>query len=417
MSETVVTRFSPSPTGKLHIGSIRTALISFIVARQSKGSFILRIEDTDKVRSTKESEQEIYDTFEWLGIQHDNKDVVRQTEQTDEYATIIELLLKAGYVYRCNCTVDQLKEMKIRQIKQKAKRIGYEGTCRDAHNSEGTVRFNAEFAANQLGLLNVTFDDKLFGYRRTNFRDINDVVLMRTDGSATYLLANTADDVMAGVNYVTRGADLLPQTATQMLLAAAIRQVLNINKKPTEYLHLPLVLGESREKLSKRNDSTKSILDYRAEGILPNAIMQFILGLGNGSISYSNVMDLDAIIKEYDVEKLRKINTSFAEHTLLYINKSHMQSTDSAELRRLLHETYESDVPVGFIDIYKYRCATLKDLRDKADELMPVIHEHKDKLHNLKKEGFPADKCCQLRTEVFNGKSTAPLDELVELAG
>lgn len=410
----MVGRFSPSPTGKLHIGSLRTALISYIQVRKNFGDFVLRIEDTDAIRSTKESEKEIFDSFEWLGITYRDS-VIRQSEQqaSGVYTEIVESLIKAGFAYRCACTTDTLKSMKIQQLKNRETRIGYVGLCRDSGHDKGVVRINGKKLAEARGLQHYRFEDSLFGSRRVDHRDIPDAVIMRADGTATYILANTLDDMQAGVDFISRGADIITQTATQIALREAIHYSTGIDNPEVKYTHLPLILGNKNEKLSKRNPDTKSILEYKAQGFFKEAIMQFVLSLGNKSIPIHQALSLEEIVELYDVTKLRRNDTAFTESQLRYINGQHMAKASAETLNAMMLELYGAEYNPLWVNEYKTRCKTVLELHELCENFSSKVSISPKDVEELKAANFSIEACKTFRERVLEGHKTPPLEALL----
>lgn len=406
----LIGRFSPSPTGKLHLGSLRTALISYFTSAK----FVLRIEDTDAKRSTKESEVEILDTFDWLNLAVTGE-VVRQSQQEQDgvYKGIVEALVDHGYAYYCDCSVEELKEMKSQQIKNKERRLGYNGKCRSAGRTSGVVRLNSRRIGEERPDKFFVFKDDVYHTRRVDFRDIPDAVLLRADGTATYVLANTVDDMVAGVNYISRGADIITQTATQMALRYAINVSAGIPNPEVKYAHLPLILGGQKEKLSKRNPDTKSILEYKADGILKEAIIQFVLSLGNHSIPTNRALSVEDIKMLYNVSLLKRNNTAFLEHKLLHLNGLHIKQASanylSSQIKSIYGATIDNKLLIGFRD----RVQTLKELKEKCEAFSLAVSAHPSELKALRDNLFSVEACKSFRAKVLEGMSTPPLKELL----
>jgi len=408
-----VFRFAPSPTGRLHLGSARTALISYILAKKAGGKFHYRIEDTDKARSTPEFEKNLTESMKWLGIDYEPT-VIRQSEQEANgvYKNIADMLVANGLAYYCQCSTSDLKAMKAAQIVTK-RTLGYEGVCRERGHTEGVLRLN--YGALRMflepneygGVKDLRFTDSVYGSRHVDIRDLRDTVLLRADGTATYIMANTVDDVLTGVTDIVRGADLLPQTATQILLRRALARVLGRGIKDPQYTHLPLVLNEDGEKLSKRDPSTKSILELRDAGILPQAIIQFVLSVGNNSIARDRAMSLDEIIESFDPSQNAKNNVAFSYHQLLHINKLHLRALPASQI--------STDFPEKLINACKMRHKTLNDVLADAAKSYNIIMEHRNSLVSLAQEGFSPESCQVFRAQCV-GESSMGFDKLYEIA-
>lgn len=410
----VVTRFSPSPTGHsgLHLGSLRTALTSFIAAKQQGGRFILRIEDTDAVRSLKETEEKILKGMEWLGLVPDVQ-MPRQSERSGTYTEVTKALVKHGFAYYCQCTTEDLKAMKAHQIRTKG-RIGYNSKCRDSLHTHGVLRLNVRKIAQTFGFKRLDIVDDIIGVHHVDYRDIPDTVLLRADGTATYILANTVDDCLAGVSYITRGSDLYPQTATQVLMYMAIQFVMELPRNDALYAHLPLITDAKKLKLSKRDPQTKGILDYKALGYLPDAISQFALSLGNKSIPIDKALSLEDMITMFDIKKSRASNTSFLEHTLDYVNRLHIRAKSADELAVLLKE-FGVTADSKLISLFQGRVNTVKELADNILAVLRAVTDHPQEVKKLQRENFSAVVCKEFRDKVLHHLPTPPLDTILEV--
>ena len=396
-------RFSPSPTGKLHLGSLRTAVVSYILSKQNNSSFILRIEDTDKARSEKRWADEIMETLQSLKLAYE-PNVVYQSDRSARYKEVVERLIEYGYAYYCSCSMEDLKAMKRRQIMTKS-RIGYEGTCRHKENTEGIVRLNvpALFGSK------ISFTDSIFGSKTVDYRELSDAVLMRANGDATYLLANTVDDYDARVSHVVRGADLLPQTFLQICLVKALNKCYQTHHQ-MNYTHLPLMLDENKEKISKRKEDTKSILSYLHDGAFPDALIQFVLSIGNSSISTSKALTLDEMIQCYDVSKTSIKNTQYLEHKLWFINKLHLKHSSPKALRTLLKKQYNTDLPEGLITLLKVRYRDLQEISVQGKKIIELYLEFAEDKKYLPET---LEEIKQYRKTVFKGEPTPPINELL----
>ena len=410
-------RFTPSNTGKLHLGSARTALISYVMSKKANKPFHLRIEDTDAARSTQEFEDEILDSLDWLGIKVDTE-ITKQSvnESSGLYGDVTKILIDKGLAYYCQCNIQSLKRLKAAQMRAK-KPLGYEGNCRASGHTSGVLRLNIGAVRMFLdpnefgGGKDIHFTDGVYGARHVDIRDLRDVVLMRSNGTATYLLANTIDDTMIGIHNIVRGADLLPQTAIQILLRQTIVKALSLTDSKLSYTHVPLVLGESGEKLSKRSPTTKSIRDLRYEGIMPNAISQFILGVGNNSVPRDRYVSPDELIDLYDETKNSKNNVAFSEHMLKHINKLHIRESSNTELRRLIDI---SDCPSEVLEVCKYRSDTINALRYDVKNTMFVLNKFDEQLRVIP-QTIEAYK--EFRHSKLGDLATLGIPELQKLQG
>lgn len=409
-----ITRFSPSNTsggafGSIHLGNARTALVSYVLAKKAEGEFHVRIEDTDLVRSHKEHTVGILQALDWLGMKSD-KEITYQTkiQETGLYAEVAKTLVNKGFAYYCTCSVQTLKEMKANQIATKA-RQGYIGTCKDLGNTSGVLRLNVKAIAQAFGSERIFIDDIVLGMRHEDYRNLPDPVLLRSDGTVGYLLANTVDDTMAGINLIARGSDLYSQTALQVLLRLAI------DGSRVQYAHLPLMYNEAGNKLSKRSADTKGILQYKAEGYLPDAIIQFALSLGNTSIPTDRALSLQEIIESYDITKTNNKATSFVEHKITHLNKLHIRALDNERLSGILLENYGLAVEPQLIALFKMRVSTLNELADDLSFIISALKTHFDSLKKLVADNFSAPSCKSFREATLGGRKTPPLDQLVKL--
>lgn len=413
----IISRMAPSNTGVPTIGNARTLFIAYLTALKLKGSTILRIESTDAVRSTDASTVAIMDTLKFLEVEYKGEVIDQATNQAlGIYSQVGEELVRAGFAYFCSCSTDDLKRMKLRQITGNSNKRGYEGTCRDQNNSSGVLRFNAKNIANFFGDAKVIFNDTTYGSRSTDYRDIQDAVLLRADGTATYMLSNVVDDCIAEVTHIARGVDLLPQTAMQILLAKAVRHVLRKDAVTVEYTHLPLVVSQDGQKLSKRDKSAKSIIQYKADGYLPNAICQYICALGNTSIPTDVALCRDALVDLYDSSKTSKNNIKLCESNLKAMNKLHMAASSSIDLRILLENLgiTTSKYSDKLIDLYKVRASTLLEMVSEMDFILEKLAASKSKVDNNKFKLDLVKGLQEFRQVVLEGRPSAPIHELLE---
>ena len=314
---TVVTRFAPSPTGYLHIGGARTALFNWLYARHNNGKFLLRVEDTDRKRSTDEAVQAIFDGLTWLGLNHDDE-IVMQSEGAEHHAAIAHQLLEAGKAYRCWCTPDELSEM--RQVARAEGRTRlYDGRWRDRDPSEAPVgmasviRFKAPLEGETI------IDDMVQGPVRTANEQLDDMILLRSDGTPTYMLSVVVDDHDMGVTDAIRGDDHLTNAARQTQL------FLTLGWEPPRYAHIPLIHGADGAKLSKRHGAL-AVGAYAEMGILADAMCNYLLRLGwshgnDETISRAQAIewfDLASVGRSparFDMDKLANLNGHYIRHT------------------------------------------------------------------------------------------------------
>ena len=265
---TTITRFAPSPTGTLHIGGVRTALFNYVYAKQNEGLFLIRIEDTDLERSTKEFEKNILDSLNSLGLVPDNEPV-HQSERTDLYVAATSEIINSGKAYYCNCSKERLDEMRTQQQKA-GQKPQYDGRCRDldlAKSNDTVLRLKTPLSGQ------VTVNDLIRGDIVFDNTELDDLILLRSDGTPTYHLCNVIDDFDQKVTTVIRGEDHISNTPRQIHIQQAL------GYPSLEYAHLPLVLGEDRKRLSKRHAAT-SLDEYQEMGYLNVSIINTLARLG-----------------------------------------------------------------------------------------------------------------------------------------
>ena len=365
---TVVTRFAPSPTGYLHIGGARTALFNWLYARHNNGKFLLRVEDTDRKRSTDEAVQAIFDGLTWLGLDHDDE-IVMQSEGAEHHAAIAHQLLEAGKAYRCWCTPDELSEM--RQVARAEGRTRlYDGRWRDRDPSEAPVgmasviRFKAPLEGETI------IDDMVQGPVRTANEQLDDMILLRSDGTPTYMLSVVVDDHDMGVTDAIRGDDHLTNAARQTQL------FLTLGWEPPRYAHIPLIHGADGAKLSKRHGAL-AVGAYAEIGILADAMCNYLLRLGwshgdDETISRAQAIewfDLASVGRSparFDMDKLANLNGHYIRHT----EDSDLMSQLQPQLSELL--SGEPD-PVGL----KRLELLLPSLKQRAKDLVEMAESAK----------------------------------------
>ena len=303
----IVTRFPPSPTGYLHIGGARTALFNWLFSRQKGGKFILRIEDTDKVRSSDKATGAILESMEWLGLSWDEGPYF-QSQRYDIYNATIDHLLSIGKAYHCHCSPYEL-EQKRKEARAKGLKPKYDGKCRDLDlgPAPGSV------VRLETPLIGITqFNDLVKGPIHFNNEELDDLVLRRSDGSPTYHLAVVSDDIALGITYVIRGDDHVNNTPRQILIYKALGESI------PQYAHVPMILGPDRTRLSKRHGAT-SVLAYRDMGYLPHALLNSLARLG-WSYGDQEKFTKEELIKSFSLENIGKSAGIFNAEKLLDIN-------------------------------------------------------------------------------------------------
>jgi len=353
----VRTRFAPSPTGYLHIGGARTALFSWLYAKKMAGEFVLRIEDTDRERSTQEAVGAILEGMNWLGLSHDEGPIY-QTDRYDRYQEVIQQLLDQGDAYFCNCSRERLDEMREQQManKQKPK---YDGCCRDKNLSEAddtVVRFKNP----QDGAVEIT--DHVRGKVVISNAELDDLIIQRSDGNPTYNLTVVVDDWDMKISHVIRGDDHLNNTPRQINILTALGAHI------PEYAHVPMINGADGKKLSKRRDAV-SVMQYRDDGYLKDAVINYLVRLG-WSHGDQEVFSLDEMIEKFDIDAINKSSSSLNIEKLQWLNQHYMKQMAPEQLATELKfyiEQAELDVSTGpaLVDVmvvYQERCSTLVEL-------------------------------------------------------
>ena len=307
----ITTRFAPSPTGTLHIGGVRTALFNYIYAKQNKGKFLVRIEDTDQVRSKTEFEENIITGLHDMGLKPD-ADPVRQSERKHLYLDAAHRIIESGQGYYCNCSPERLDELRNAQMKA-GKKPMYDGKCRDKglEKSENTVlRLKTPNDGE------VRFNDLVRGEVVFNNSELDDLILLRSNGTPTYHLCVVVDDADQGVTTVIRGEDHLSNTPRQIHIQQAL-------KLPAlEYAHLPLVLGENKKRLSKR-DSVTSLDEYISKGYLQTSMINMLGRLG-WSKGDKEIFYIDDLLKDFRIQEVQKAGAVFDLKKLDWINTNHL---------------------------------------------------------------------------------------------
>ena len=412
-------RFAPSPTGHLHIGGARTALFNWLFARHHNGKFILRIEDTDRSRSTEEYIESIIESIKWLGLDWD-EGPFRQTDRMETYRTYAYKLLEEGKAYRCYCTPEELEERRQKAMKE-GKPPRYDRRCREIKETLDkpfAIRFKmpleGETVVKDLVKGTVTFKNI----------EIEDLVILRSDGTPTYNFCVVVDDFEMKITHVIRGEDHLNNTPKQI----HIYQALGIN--PPEFAHIPMILGKDRTRLSKRHGAT-SVLAYRDEGYLPYAFINYLARLG-WSHGDQEIFTREELIKYFNLEQVGKANAVFDSEKLLWLNSEYIKLTPEEKLYELVKpflvkEGYlnkEDSIDVTWvckaIKSLKERCRTLKelalamryylldyvDIEPKAKEkyinpeTIPIIKEITEKLAQL--NDFTQDKIEKIFMDIVN---------------
>jgi glutamyl-tRNA synthetase len=443
----VRTRFAPSPTGYLHIGGVRTALYCWLYARKMKGKFILRIEDTDLERSTPESVQAILDGMAWLNLDY-QEGPFYQTKRFDRYKEVIDQLIGQGQAYRCYCSKERLEKLREQQTANKEK-PRYDGHCRNLtepvsgsyvvrfkNPTEGTVEFN-DLVRGKLAFANTELDD---------------LIIARTEGTPTYNFTVVVDDWDMKVTHVIRGDDHINNTPRQINILSALGANLPL------YAHVPMILGGDGKRLSKRHGAV-SVLQYREEGILPQALLNYLVRLG-WSHGDQEIFSLSELIEYFDIKNLNHSPAAFDRDKLLWLNQHYMKVGDPSQVVKEFAwqmEKHGIDIKEGppLSDVIKIQAERTKTLQEMAErsryfyedievsdelkahfpaELKPALTMIRDRFESLAEwdkealhqilantaeiHGLKLGKLAQpIRVAMTGGTVSPPIDATIQLIG
>lgn len=360
--DTIITRFPPSPTGYLHIGGARTALFNWLYARKTKGRFILRIEDTDVLRSTDDSVDAILESLQWLGIDWDEGPYF-QTQRYDIYHAHIERMVASGHAYYCSCTPEEVDTMR-EEAKARGQKPMYNGRCRNRQLSraDNTV---VRLRTPDTGVTLV--EDVVKGNTAFQNAEMDDFIIQRSNGIAMYNLAVVVDDLTMGINTIIRGDDHLINTPKQILIYQALGADLPV------FGHVPMVLGSDKARLSKRHGAM-SVGEYRKMGFLPDAMINYLVRLG-WSHGDQEFFDREDLIEKFDLEHLGRSASMFDLDKLLALNAKHIQKKSPKELadHLLFHlealgiEAQNDAFTQGVIQTLQPRSKTLVEMAQAAE--------------------------------------------------
>ncbi|WP_392508502.1 glutamate--tRNA ligase [Naumannella halotolerans] len=336
-------RFCPSPTGNLHVGGVRTALFNWAFARHYGGTLVLRVEDTDAERSTRESEQYLIDSLKWLGLDWDEGPEVggpdgpyRQSERFDIYREVATKLLDGGYAYECYCTTAEVEERA--KLRPKGAPSGYDGFCRDLSEDQRAA-FLAEGRKPVLRMRipdgEIAFDDLVRGPVSFSSEYVPDYVIVRANGHPLYTLVNPVDDALMRITHVLRGEDLLSSTPRQLIMYTALGAVGVTDGTVPRFGHLPFVMGEGNKKLSKR-DPGGGLDEYRKAGYLPEGLLNYLALLGWAIADDRDVFSKEEMAQAFDIRRVNSSASRFDPKKALAINASHIRMLGHDELAAAL---------------------------------------------------------------------------------
>ena len=336
-----VTRFAPSPTGNLHIGSARTALFNWLFAKNTKGKFLLRIEDTDKVRSTKESINKILDGLTWLNLEWDDK-IIYQSQNQRRHKDIAEELLAKGLAYKCFCSEEELNKMR-EEARILKKPFRYNRMWREKNPNEApknikpVIRIKSPMNGDSL------IEDIIQGTIKVSNEEIDDFIILRSDGTPTYMLSVVVDDFDMKITHIVRGHDHLTNTFRQNVIYDAMKWTKPITA------HIPLIHGRDGGKMSKRHGAI-DVEEYKGKGILPNALINYMLRLG-WSHGDDEIISLEDAIKWFTLEKIGKSPAKFDDEKLISVNSHYIKKLNNIEIIKFLETYYMSKYKIKIDDL------------------------------------------------------------------
>jgi len=369
----VRTRFAPSPTGYLHIGGVRTALYSWLFAKKQQGEFILRIEDTDTERSTVAATDAILQGLEWLGLDYDEGPIF-QSQRLARYQEVLRQLLNEGKAYRCYCSKERLAELREKQLAQHQK-PRYDGYCRERTSILPQQRYVVRFRNPLQG--EVIVDDQVHGQVIFQNSELDDLIIVRSDGSPTYNFTVVVDDSDMQITHVIRGDDHLNNTPRQINILLALGASLPV------YAHLPMILGGDGKKLSKRTGAA-NILQYRDEGYLADAVLNYLVKLG-WSHGDQEIFSRAEMIAYFDLNHLNKAPAAINPDKLIWLNQHYLKTDDVKKIAELLAKECQrlnipSDTGPDLTDVVRLQRERVKTLNEMAEKsryfyLSPTIEK------------------------------------------
>jgi glutamyl-tRNA synthetase len=377
----VATRFAPSPTGALHIGGVRTALFNWLFSKNQKGSFHLRIEDTDKERSKDEHKIQIIKSLNWLGINHDGEEYI-QSEKIEDHVKVVNELLRKQHAYKCYCSPEEIEEQKKRARQKKIPYI-YNRKCRDIDEKDApkeikpVIRFKSKIEGNSV------LKDLVQGHVEIENNTIEDFIILRNNGSPTYNLSATVDDHQMRMTHIIRGDDHKINTFKQMQIYQAMNWDIPL------FAHIPLIHTIEGKKLSKR-DNASTLDDYSKIGIMPDALRNYLLRLG-WSYQDKEIFTLEESIKFFNLEGIGKSPSKLDMSRILSMNEHYIKNTNEDVLfNQLINfcKSYKKDIKSDKVEKIKKSLAFLKN---KAKTLEDIFNNGKyimfDEV-NFNKEDF-----------------------------
>ena len=372
--QTIRTRFAPSPTGDLHIGGARTALFNYLLSKRMDGEFLLRIEDTDQARSTNEAVETIIAGMTWLGMESDQEPIF-QSRRMEIYRDSALKLLKAGLAYPCFCSSEELEQMREearakgnkpaynRKHRQETGSLLPSGKELDNNERPFVIRIKSPTSGTTI------FKDLVVGEIETPNEEIDDFIIIRSDGSPTYNFTVVVDDIDMEITHVVRGVDHISNTPKQLVVYNALEAKLPV------FAHVPMILGEDKKKLSKRHGAT-SVFEYKKEGYLPEAFKNYLARLG-WSHGDQEIFSSEELYSFFDINKVNKSDSVFDFEKLRWVNSEHLKNKPTEEITPLVNEILKDQFSLEFsdsdtaklahfIDIEKSRSKTILEIAEAA---------------------------------------------------
>ena len=408
------TRFAPSPTGALHLGGARTALCNWLFARHAGGAFMLRIEDTDRQRSTEANRKQILDALEWLGLDWDGE-VVRQSERAARHREILQMLLDRGHAYYCDCTPERLDRLRQAQLEAKSK-PRYDRHCRDLGkppSAQSVVRFKTSLDGE------ISIRDGLKGTVTYRNDELDDLVIARADGSPTYHLAVVADDWDAGITHIIRGDDHLNNTPRQIHIFRAL------GAPEPQYVHLPMILDAQGRKLSKR-DEAADVMQYRQQGYLPTALVNALarLGWAHGD---DELFSRDELVRKFGLDGLNPAASRLDPKKLDWINQQQIGRVERDELdaefawhcaaQGMDANALDAAAQEALLQVQRQRCRNMADMASQSRWLLEESPAMDEKAARKFLTAEAIAMLRELRTELAEAAWTAEaLQNLIQAA-
>lgn len=406
------TRFAPSPTGHLHIGSARTALFCWLFTRKHQGTFILRIEDTDRERSTEASIAAIFDGMEWLGLDYDEGPYY-QTKRFDRYKEVIQELLASGNAYRCYCSKERIEKLREKQLANKEK-PRYDGHCRDLNREDNDVPYVVRFRNPKEGI--VSFDDIIRGKITVKNSELDDLIIARTDGTPTYNFTVVVDDWDMQITQVIRGDDHINNTPRQINILKAL------NAELPEYAHVPMILGQDGKRLSKRHGAV-SLQQFRDEGFLPETLLNYLVRLGWAS-GDKEIFSRDEMIELFNLNAVSRSPAAFNQEKLLWLNQYYLKTLDPSMIVKPFSEqlkklgiNFEKGPPLEkVITAQAERAKTLVEMAERSRFFYEEVEAFDEKAasKNLKIETLEPLKAFKDRLSEISDWNKNAIHQIIE---